>query len=82
MKTAKTTNLYLRQPRIGWQNLGDPVPYRLRGHVVRRNGKLQTTRMQTIGKRQWLIVTADDTPFVFSTSSVKRLYGRTPPGDQ
>lgn len=80
MKTARTTKLWLKEPRIAWQNLGGPVPYRLRGYVKRRGSKLVTLRSQTVGMRQWLVIAGDE-PFVFPTATVNRTYGRTPPGD-
>lgn len=79
MKTAKTTKLWLKVPRIAWQNLGGPVPYRLRRYVKRRSRKLVTIRSETVGKRQWLVIAGDE-PFVFPTATINQFYGRTPPG--
>lgn len=81
MKTGKTTNLWLRTPRIAWQNLGGPVPYRLRGFVKRQGKKLVTFRSETVSKQQWLVIAGGE-PYVFPTATVNRTYGRTPPGDK
>lgn len=78
MKTAAITKLWLRQPRLAWQNKGGPVPYRLRGYVKRRGKKLVTTRSETVGRNQWLVIAGNE-PFVFTTAIINRTYGRTPP---
>lgn len=76
--TSKTTKLYLRQPRIAWQNKGGPVPYRLRGYVKKRGKKIVTTRSETVGKNQWLIIAGRE-PYVFTTAIVNRVYARSAP---
>lgn len=77
MTARGMTNLYLQIPRKGWRNDGGPIPYRLRGRLI-REGKSKTVITDNPLMRcrvgHWVVLTGGDL-FVFSQAEIEHLYG-------